>query len=63
MHHSIIPCGGNPAVKRCTTCCSQFHCPLCPKGMFKPSQPAKLQRHLDVHIKNAIAFEGNAIAF
>ncbi|XP_061570613.1 uncharacterized protein LOC133424181 [Cololabis saira] len=59
MHHSIITCDGKPAVERCTTCCRQFHCPLCPKGMFKPNQPARLQRHLEVHIKNAIAFQDN----
>ena len=57
MHHSIITCDGKPAVERCTTCCSQFHCPLCPKGMFKPSQPAKLQRHLEVHIKMLLHFK------
>ncbi|KAJ4932939.1 hypothetical protein JOQ06_029777 [Pogonophryne albipinna] len=44
-----------PAVKRCTTCCKLFHCPLCPK--FKPCAPSRLEKHLEVHLKNGIMFK------
>ncbi|KAF1389888.1 hypothetical protein PFLUV_G00052200 [Perca fluviatilis] len=58
MHRSIYEEGKGFKVERCTACCKLFHCPLCPK--YKPSQRAKLQQHLDVHIKNAIIFKAMA---
>ncbi|XP_070689024.1 peroxisomal membrane protein 11C isoform X1 [Pempheris klunzingeri] len=59
MHFSIIPASEQIAVDRCTTCCKLYHCPLCPK--FKPSPPAKLQQHLEIHMKNAINFKDKKI--
>lgn len=56
MHQSIFVIDVKPAVERCTTCCKLYHCPLCPT--YKPSPPYRLQRHLEVHIKNAITFKG-----
>ncbi len=35
MHISILSLGTTPKVQRCTSCCKQFHCPLCLK--FKPT--------------------------
>ena len=35
----------------------------CPKHLFKPSKPGRVRQYLEVHIKNAITFEGNAIVF
>ncbi|XP_069388419.1 uncharacterized protein [Paralichthys olivaceus] len=55
MHHSIFPTSEGYKVERCTVCCTLFHCPLCPK--YKPSQRGRLQKHLDVHVKNAITFK------
>ncbi|KAG7507378.1 prolyl 4-hydroxylase subunit alpha-1-like isoform X1 [Solea senegalensis] len=43
MHISILSTGITPKVERCTSCCKQFHCPLCLK--VKPTQLCKLQRH------------------
>ncbi|XP_030269804.1 uncharacterized protein LOC115580079 isoform X2 [Sparus aurata] len=58
MHHSIYEEGTGLKVERCTACCKLFHCPFCPK--YKPSQRAKLQQHLDVHMKNAITYKDAA---
>ncbi|KAK1904425.1 TRMT1-like protein [Dissostichus eleginoides] len=59
MHLSILCGTAKPAVKRCTTCCKRFHCPLCPK--FKPCAPSRLEKHLEVHLKNGIMFKDMAI--
>ncbi|XP_059215744.1 uncharacterized protein LOC131993753 [Centropristis striata] len=61
IHLSVFSLDEIPAVERCTTCCSQFHCPLCPKHLFKPSKPSRVRQHLEVHIKNAITFEDKKI--
>ncbi|KAK1880512.1 pH-response transcription factor pacC/RIM101 [Dissostichus eleginoides] len=47
MHLPILCGTAKPAVKRCTTCCKLFHCPLCPKS--KPCAPSRLEKHLEVH--------------
>ncbi|XP_074530337.1 uncharacterized protein LOC141793487 [Halichoeres trimaculatus] len=54
MHVSIFT-EVRPKVKCCTTCCKQYHCPICPK--LKSFPFPKFERHLDVHVKNAIAFK------
>ncbi|KAJ4942686.1 hypothetical protein JOQ06_005203, partial [Pogonophryne albipinna] len=59
MHLSILCGSAKPAVKRCTTYCKVFHCPLCPK--FKPCAPSRLEKHLEVHLKNGIMFKDMAI--
>ncbi|TKS84323.1 TRMT1-like protein [Collichthys lucidus] len=61
MHISVISSDGIPAFERCTTCCSQFHCPLCPKHLFKPNKPFRVRQQLAIHIKNAITFEDKKI--
>ncbi|KAM7406776.1 hypothetical protein PAMA_002815 [Pampus argenteus] len=63
MHISVISSDGIPAFERCTTCCSQFHCPLCPKHLFKPNKPFRVRQHLEIHIKNAITFEAVALPY
>ncbi|CAL8306032.1 unnamed protein product [Arctogadus glacialis] len=59
MHHSIFRDDSKPEVKRCTTCCTLFHCPLCPT--FKPTVNTKLQCHLESHIKHSITFKDKKI--
>ncbi|KAJ8271012.1 hypothetical protein GJAV_G00121770 [Gymnothorax javanicus] len=55
MHVSVFTKNLKPDVKCCTTCCKQYHCPICPK--LKSFPLTKFARHLDVHVKNAIAFK------
>ncbi|KAF3854257.1 hypothetical protein F7725_022312 [Dissostichus mawsoni] len=61
MHLSILCGTAKPAVKRCTTCCKRFHCPLCPK--FKPCAPSRLEKHLEVHLKNGIIYGNLQVPF
>ncbi|XP_029605361.1 uncharacterized protein LOC115191671 isoform X2 [Salmo trutta] len=55
VHHSIVPVNSLLSLTRCTTCCKLFHCPLCLS--FKPTKRSRLQRHVDVHLKNAVSFK------
>lgn len=41
---------GKDAVERCTTCCTLYHCPLCPRVKYKPSLPFK-KKNLQVQFK------------
>ncbi|XP_076863832.1 uncharacterized protein LOC143516123 [Brachyhypopomus gauderio] len=34
-----------------------FHCPLCPVKLFKPSNLARVKKHIEIHWKNAIQFK------
>nr|XP_046189100.1 uncharacterized protein LOC124017889 isoform X1 [Oncorhynchus gorbuscha] len=59
VHHSIVPVNSLLSLTRCTTCCKLFHCPLCLS--FKPTKRSRLQRHVDVHLKNAVSFKDKKI--
>ncbi|CAL9690179.1 unnamed protein product [Knipowitschia caucasica] len=54
MHKSIIG-GENFPVERCTTCCTFFHCPICP--MVKPQKLHKMRIHLKSHLRQAISYK------
>ncbi|KAG8004737.1 hypothetical protein GBF38_016612, partial [Nibea albiflora] len=59
MHISIVPAGTTPKVECCTSCCNQFHCPLC--LTFKPTKLSKLQTHLEAHRKGGILYKDKII--
>ncbi|XP_039462131.1 uncharacterized protein LOC120435957 isoform X1 [Oreochromis aureus] len=60
MHISIWHSGLKPELQECNTCCrGLFHCPLCPT--FSPTVRAKIEEHLNVHIKNALPFKDKMI--
>ncbi|XP_064641407.1 uncharacterized protein LOC135496177 [Lineus longissimus] len=47
------------AVQKCTdpACgCRQYHCPICPKDVYKPAVQSKLKRHLYAHWKIRIDY-------
>nr|XP_043868444.1 uncharacterized protein LOC122758369 [Solea senegalensis] len=54
LHTSIFKSNSPPQVTRCTVCCSHFHCPLCATDIYKPRCRAKVQKHFELHIKNAV---------
>ncbi|XP_013871111.1 uncharacterized protein LOC106522588 isoform X2 [Austrofundulus limnaeus] len=57
VHFSVFQKTKPPQVERCTVCCTHFHCPLCPTGMYKPRSKAMVLQHLEVHKKNALQHE------
>ncbi|XP_057708428.1 uncharacterized protein LOC130927004 [Corythoichthys intestinalis] len=59
MHHSILTSGEQIPTDRCKSCCSLYHCPLCPS--YKATKLYRLKKHLDVHNKNSISFEDKKI--
>ncbi|KAM4536415.1 uncharacterized protein PAE49_021033 [Odontesthes bonariensis] len=59
MHVSITTSGTVPKIERCTTCCDQFHCPMCLR--FKPTRLSKLQTHFESHKKSGILFKDKII--
>ncbi|XP_039594984.1 uncharacterized protein LOC120516999 [Polypterus senegalus] len=61
MHISVCTANSTLALKRCTTCCSQFHCPLCAVGNFKPTKFSRAQRHLKLHFTNGLVYDGYTI--
>ncbi|KAM9843434.1 uncharacterized protein ACBR49_012641 isoform 2-T2 [Aulostomus maculatus] len=50
-----------PAVKKCTSCCSMYHCPFCSASFYKPSKESKLHHHLKLHFSRAVVHEGYTI--
>ncbi|XP_048037457.1 uncharacterized protein LOC125262681 [Megalobrama amblycephala] len=50
-----------PALNRCTSCCSLFHCPFCNSDFFKPSKKSKVQTHLKLHFSRAVVHEDYTI--
>ncbi|XP_078099690.1 uncharacterized protein LOC144512703 isoform X1 [Sander vitreus] len=57
VHMSVIKKNDTPRLTRCTVCCTNYHCPLCPTSVYKPRCRAKVLRHMEVHVKNAIRHE------
>lgn len=48
-----------PELKRCSECCSKFHCPFCAPKFFQPTNLSKVQKHLKGHFNRSIEHEGN----
>jgi hypothetical protein len=49
------------AIQKCTdsACgCHQYHCPICPRDIYKPAVQSKLKRHLYAHWKIRIDYKG-----
>ncbi|XP_028443200.1 uncharacterized protein LOC114561391 [Perca flavescens] len=57
VHISVFNKNNTPPVTRCTVCCTDHHCPLCPTSIYKPRFRAKVLQHMEVHVKNAIQHE------
>ncbi|XP_039667548.1 uncharacterized protein LOC120565686 isoform X2 [Perca fluviatilis] len=57
VHISVFKKNNTPPVTRCTVCCTDHHCPLCPTSIYKPRCRAKVLQHMEVHVKNAIQHE------
>ncbi|XP_035862000.1 uncharacterized protein LOC116059806 isoform X2 [Sander lucioperca] len=57
VHISVFKKNNTPQVTRCTVCCTDHHCPLCPTSIYKPRCRAKVLQHMEVHVKNAIQHE------
>ncbi|XP_055004348.1 uncharacterized protein LOC110158511 isoform X2 [Boleophthalmus pectinirostris] len=50
-----------PEVKRCTDCCSNFHCPFCAPKWYRPTGKSKIDTHLKIHFNRAVRYEGYTI--
>ncbi|XP_028849092.1 uncharacterized protein LOC114797941 [Denticeps clupeoides] len=56
MHASIWKINDLPTIRRCSTCCSNYHCPQCPVTKFKTASFARARIHETVHLRNGIFF-------
>ncbi|XP_072514037.1 uncharacterized protein [Salminus brasiliensis] len=63
VHCSVLKSGEPPpAAKRCSKCCSKFHCPFCPPTVYKPRHDAySVNRHLQCHLRKAVRERGYVI--
>nr|XP_033944478.1 uncharacterized protein zgc:113210 [Pseudochaenichthys georgianus]XP_033944479.1 uncharacterized protein zgc:113210 [Pseudochaenichthys georgianus] len=61
MHITIREGRSLPHLQRCTTCCKDFHCPLCASNVFHPAKLSKVQAHLESHFNRAVLHEGYTI--
>ncbi|XP_008289970.1 uncharacterized protein LOC103364594 isoform X2 [Stegastes partitus] len=61
MHVTIQEGNSLPELKRCTTCCTDFHCPFCSSVLFHPTRPSKVRLHLENHFNRAVLHEGYTI--
>lgn len=59
MHQSILLVSENPLLPQCTSCCTMYHCSLCPA--LKPTTLKKIKQHWEVHLKKAIVFQGKFV--
>ncbi|KAJ7994080.1 hypothetical protein DPEC_G00262220 [Dallia pectoralis] len=57
VHISVFEKNRIPQVERCTVCCTEHHCPICPTSVYKPRCRSKVLQHMEVHVKNAIQYE------
>ncbi|XP_016100923.1 uncharacterized protein [Sinocyclocheilus grahami] len=55
MHQSILLVSEKPLVPQCTSCCTMYHCSLCPA--LKPTTLKKIKQHWEGHLKKAIVFQ------
>uniref|UniRef100_UPI0037E809B3 uncharacterized protein n=1 Tax=Semicossyphus pulcher TaxID=241346 RepID=UPI0037E809B3 len=61
VHITIQQGRSLPELKRCTTCCKNFHCPFCTSTLFHPTKLSKVRAHLDNHFNRAVLHEGYTI--
>ncbi|KAI7802037.1 hypothetical protein IRJ41_021085 [Triplophysa rosa] len=52
-HKTIQEGRSFPQLKKCTTCCQDFHCPFCSFSLFHPTKLSKVKSHLESHLKRA----------
>ncbi|XP_074541746.1 uncharacterized protein LOC141802154 isoform X3 [Halichoeres trimaculatus] len=50
-----------PTLKRCTSCCLNFHCPFCSSAVCRPTKLSKVKTHLENHFNRAVPHEGFTI--
>lgn len=58
LHVTIQKGGSFPELKRCSTCCSAYHCPFCRPSLFRPTKLSKVRAHLDSHFNRAVFHAG-----
>lgn len=58
LHITIQKGGSFPELKRCSTCCSAYHCPFCRPSLFRPTKLSKVRAHLDSHFNRAVFHAG-----
>ncbi|XP_044041387.1 zinc finger protein 37-like isoform X2 [Siniperca chuatsi] len=61
MHVTIQEGSSLPELKRCTTCCKDYHCPFCSSTLFHPTKLSKVRTHLESHFNRAVLHEGYTI--
>ncbi|XP_041844142.1 uncharacterized protein LOC121641866 [Melanotaenia boesemani] len=61
MHITIQEGRTLPDLKRCSTCCNNFHCPFCRSALFHPTKLSKVKTHLQSHFNRAVLHEGYTI--
>lgn len=61
MHITIQEGSSLPELERCTTCCTDFHCPFCSSVLFHPTKLCKVRIHLENHFNRAVLHEGYTI--
>ncbi|TWW61589.1 Gypsy retrotransposon integrase-like protein 1 [Takifugu flavidus] len=54
LHITIQKGGRFPELKRCSTCCTAYHCPFCRPSLFRPTKLSKVRAHLDSHFNRAV---------
>ncbi|KAG7274042.1 hypothetical protein CRUP_030764 [Coryphaenoides rupestris] len=59
MHITIQEGRCLPELKKCTTCCKDFHCPFCSAAVFHPAKWSKIRSHLESHFNRAVLHEGS----
>lgn len=50
-----------PEIKRCTDCCSSFHCPFCSTTSYRPTGKARVKLHLKIHFNRSVRYGGYTI--
>ncbi|XP_022074845.2 uncharacterized protein LOC110969121 [Acanthochromis polyacanthus] len=61
MHITIQRGTTLPTLKRCSTCCNDYHCPFCCTTLFRPQKFSKVRCHLDSHFNRAVVHQGYTI--
>ncbi|XP_059187333.1 zinc finger protein 16-like isoform X2 [Centropristis striata] len=61
MHITVREGRSLPEIRRCSTCCDDFHCPFCSSTFFKPTSLSKVKRHLETHFNRAVFHGGYTI--
>nr|XP_055064926.1 uncharacterized protein LOC129447284 [Misgurnus anguillicaudatus] len=50
-----------PPIRKCTECCSRYHCPLCNSNIFKPTDRYRVIIHLKAHLARSVKYKGYCI--